>query len=51
MTTHNVAEALALGDRWAILAGGVLAEEGACRGLAPADLEARYFHVLAGARA
>ena len=59
MTTHSVAEGLALGDRWAILAGGVLADGGACRELTPAALEARYFEVLetahgsapAGARA
>ena len=51
MTTHDVAEGLALGDRWAILAGGVLADGGSCRGLAPAGLEARYFEALKGARA
>jgi len=51
MTTHDVAEGLALGDRWAILAGGVLAAGGTCLGLAPAGLEERYFEVLKGARA
>ena len=51
MTTHDVAEGLALGDRWAILAGGGIADGGACRDLTAAALEARYFEILAGARA
>jgi len=46
MATHNVAEGLALGDRWAILAGGGLADGGECRGTTAADLEARYFEIL-----
>jgi heme exporter protein A len=50
MTTHDVDEGLALGDRWAILADGVLADGGSCRELTPAALEERYFALLKKAR-
>ena len=45
MTTHDLAEGLALSDRWAILARGRLADQGASRETDAARLEARYFEV------
>lgn len=43
LTTHDLPEGLALGDRWGILVGGRLVAEGESRAITAAALTERYF--------
>jgi len=46
MVTHDLAEGLAIGDRWGILSNGRIADSGVSRGMSEPWLADRYFQIV-----